>query len=554
MQAEKAGRGQNPSSALRTAQPSTTKLIESDKRMGTLTHMPDGFEESVSVAVQLPSNGTGNSVLVRPAATHAVQVIGDLSRLGKKLRDSREVQTKKRTQSEAGIGEEHGDHRSQPKRQRTEDTAVPRAPVLGDGYDHQISQPVSQVISQPVIQPGPLPAPQPIALTPVVRHEPPFAKTPDIQAKIAMFEASRMAKSIMPFQPEKISELFQYLCRAQLWPLLKLEEQRVLHLTNIYGGLPSPYGVDAVSGVGAVLAVNSPSSSSTTTTTTTTTQPGLPLVIPRAGIASNATDAVARQAPLPNPEPTTRSRGPIAQTTQTDPGSNVCKINEWLLPKPPNPPSPDYARDLLSSLPEDAQRLMTNPAAKICEMMKVDTFDLATTNNMANFTCLLVEIASHGGLPNHAGKTDDIIHDLLQHYLLSHRHFDNLYRAVSKRDVRKIGGVRDPAFAYVLRLLPTYPQFARMLGNGINNLSAAQRSHLALSRKFNYVLELMRDRRSRSLSDAEFKQRLDDIIGDASLPAPSSRATASSTTASTPTSAPAERREGDVDEGSDGDI
>ncbi len=553
MHADKAGRGQNPSGSLRASQPSPTKLGDSDKRVGTLSHRPDDFEESARVAVQLPADGIGNSALVRPAATHAAQVVGDLSRLGKKLRDSREPQAKKRTQSKAGIGEEGGNDRATPKRQRTEDTAVPRAPALGDEHVNLISLPALQVVSQPVrqtaiqptIQPSPRPAPQPTAQTLVVRPEPPPTITPDLHAQIAMVDAFRMAKSITPFQPEKISELFQHLCRAQLWPLLKLEEQRVLHLMKIYGGLPSPSGVAAgVAGAGLAMAVDAPSSFSTTTTTT---PPGSSSVVSLGRIATSPTNALARGAPLPNPEP-------IAPAGQSAPDSHASKVSEWLFPQPPNPPSPDYARDLLSSLPEGTQRLMKSPAPKIREMFQAKKFDLTTTNNLTAFTCFLVEIASHGGLPHFAEKLDDFVFDLLQHLLSSHRQYERQNKVAGNADAGKAGAVKDPAYAYLLRLMPTYPQFTRVLGSGFNRLPAAQRMHFQLSRKFNAVLELMRDRRLRSLSDLEFKKRLDDIVGNRSLPGASSRASTASTTASVPTSAPAERLEDDSDEGSDGDI
>jgi hypothetical protein len=103
----------------------------------------------------------------------------------------------------------------------------------------------------------------------------------------------------------------------------------------------------------------------------------------------------------------------------------------------------------------------------------------------------------------------------------------------------------------MLRLLPKYTQFTRLLGNGINNLSETRRTHLAISRKFNYVLDLIHDRRVLALSDEEFNKRLDEIIGAVSASESSSTTSTTSTPASTSTSTPSKRRKGDSDEGSD---
>jgi hypothetical protein len=99
--------------------------------------------------------------------------------------------------------------------------------------------------------------------------------------------------------------------------------------------------------------------------------------------------------------------------------------------------------------------------------------------------------------------------------------------------------------------LPKYTQFTRLLGNGINNLSETRRTHLAISRKFNYVLDLIHDRRVLALSDEEFNKRLDEIIGAVSASESSSTTSTTSTPASTSTSTPSKRRKGDSDEGSD---
>lgn len=305
MQAEKAGRGQSPSNSLRTSQRSTTRLSDSAKLIGTLTHLPDSPEENVSASMQLPSDGTGDSLSVRPATKHAVQVFGSLSRVGRKLRESDEAQANKRTQSQAGIGEEAGDNRSASKRQRTDGDAAPSAPAPGKAQGHPVSQPAPQAVVQtavhpavqPAVQPVPRPIPQPVTQGLIVQPVPVFSVTPDMRAQIDMAEALRMAKSITPFQPEKISELFEHLCRSQLWPLLKLEEQRALYLMNLQSVLPVSYGVPSGAVAGRVMMVDAPSSS--TTTTATTMQPVSPTPIPLPPIPVPAPMARAVQSALP---------------------------------------------------------------------------------------------------------------------------------------------------------------------------------------------------------------------------------------------------------------
>ncbi len=572
MQAEKSGRRQYPSTSLRNSQKSTTRLSDSAKLMGTLTHIPDNTEEGVSIAMQLPADGTGESLSVRPATKHAVQVFGSLSRVGKKLRDSQEArkpndsqeaQTNKRTQSQAGIGEEEGEHRRLSKRLRIDDSAD----LQGEEQDHPASQPAMQAASQPAVQPAvhtavqtvehpaPRPIPQAVAQGVAVRPAPVFGIMPDMQAQIAMAEALRMAKSTSPFQPERISDLFQHLCRSQLWPLLKLEEQRAMYLMNLQAVLPVHYGVASVPVAGMAMAIEPPSSS---TTTTTTTQPGSPTAIPLARTASTPTNAVPQRAPLSNPEPATQPPAPMAlvaqvaqagRTAQAELGRNASRIQENLLPAPPNRPSPDYAQGLLDSLPEGTRLLMKKSAEEIRQMLGWQKLDLATINNMTAFTCLLVEIAAHGGLPHLDGEIDSIVHAFLQRYLTSHRHRESENKKV-KGDTasRKVRIGRDPAYPPLLRLLPKYPQFARVLGIGINNMETTHRTHLGISRRINAVLTLMSERRF--LSDADFKRRLEEIVDDAS-PSESSSTTPP---AGPPTSLPSNWRQGGVDEGSDDEI
>ncbi len=550
MHADRAGREKNPSTSLRTSQPSTTKLSDSDKLMGTLTHRPHDSGESVDVAIQLCSDGARNSLSVRPASGQAKLVIGDLSRVKKKLRDSREIN--KRTQRQAGIGEEDGDNGSVSKRQRTEDTNFQHERRPDDANANPIHQPALEMVPQRVVQPGAEPAPQPIAQSLALAPEPAVSTTSGIQSQSATAQALSMAKSVTPFQPEKISELFQYLHRAQLWPLLKLEEQRVQHLLNWYGFLTAPYRTASVAGAGATVPVSVPSSS----TTTTTLQPGWPTVIPLAGIASSPTK-LAEQDALPNAERVTRSPVPVgqtAQTAQTASGSNFCKINEHLLPHLPNPPLPFYAQNLLDSLRANAQDLMKMPAPTIRQRLSLSSLNSASVNDLTGFIGVLVEIASHGGLPHLAGELDGIVQTLLAIYLTNHRQFAAKRGVASKEERRKTRGDINPVIAYLMRSLPKYPQFARVLGHCFNNLPHAKRSHLNISRKFNYVLELMRDQRSRALPDTEFKIRLDRIVGDVSAQGLSSTSTAISSTASTPTSVPSKLREDDSAEGSDGDI
>ncbi len=589
MQAEKSGRGQYPSTSLRNSQKSTTRLSDSAKLMGTLTQIPDSTEDNVSVAMQLPADGTGESLSVRPATKNAVQVFGSLSRVGKKLRDSQEVkklrdsqearkphdsqeaQTNKRTQSQAGIGEEESEHRRMSKRLRADDSAVRQ----GEEPDYPASQPDLQAVSQPAVQPAvqpalqpavqpvqhptPRPIPQAVTQGVAMRPVPAFGITPDMQAQIAMAEALRMAKSTSPFQPERISELFQHLCRSQLWPLLKLEEQRAMYLMNLQAVLPVHYGVASVPVTGSAMAMEPPSAS--TMTTTTTTQPGSPTAIPLARTAPTPTNAVPQRAPLSNPKPATQPSAPIAlaahaaqaaQADQAERGRNASRIQENLLPAPPNRPSPDYAQGLLDSLPEGTRLLMKKPAEEIRKMLGWQKLDLATINNMTAFTCLLAEIAAHGGLPQLDGEIDSIVHAFLQRYLTSHRHRESENKSKNKgkgdAESRKVRIGRDPAYPSLLRLLPKYPQFTRVLGIGINNLETTHRTHLGISRRINAVLTLMSERRF--LSDADFKRRLEEIVDDASP----SESSSTMPTASPPTSLPANWRQGGVDEGSDDEI
>ena len=556
MRADKAGAGHNPSGSLRTSQPSTTKLSDSDKLMGSLTRMPDSPQGGEYVEFELPSDGTGNSLLVRPASGQATQVIGDLSRLGKKLRRSHESQTTKRTQSEAGIGEEGDDNRSMSKRQRTEETSVLHVQALGNTNASPIRQPAPNVVLQPVVQPGPRsgqqPIEQPIAQT-IAQSldrlaDPALVITPDTRAQIDVAEALRMAQSITPFQPEQITQLFQLLCRSQLWQLLKLEEQRALYLMNLSSVVPMPHATASIGSAGAAAGLKIPSSSSSTTTTTTTTmQPVARTVFPPVGTAYNPINAIAQGVPLPNPSPITRTSVPMIQTTPTTSGGKASKVNEDLLPRAPNPPSLDYAQNLLSSLPEVTRCSMQEPAEKIKKMFDLDMYDATNSNKMTTFAGCLVEIASHGGLPHLDGELDGIVQSLLDSYLKSHTKFISNQRAAKRKGSKKnLSGI-DPVFAYMLRSLPKYPQYARMLGKAINKLPEAKRSHLSISRKFNYVLQLMQEDRSLSFPDVEFNKRLGKIVGDALAPEPSSTAP----TASTPTSVPSKGRKDDSNEGID---
>ena len=372
--------------------------------------------------------------------------------------------------------------------------------------------------------------------------------TPDMHAQIAMAEALRMANSILPYQPEKISELFQHLCRAQLWPLLKLEEQRAIYLMNLQRMMPVTYGVTSIPDAGMAMAVDGPPSSTTTTTTTTST---------------------------PTRTPTTQPV-PSAQMERTGQGSNASKISEVLLPDPPNPPSLVYAQRLLGPLPPGTKRLLEKSAEEVRKMLGWQKLDLTTTNNMTALVCLLVEIVSHGGLPHLKDELDSIVHAFLQRYLTSHRHRENENKRKVGAESGKGRGVKDPAHAQLLRLLTQYPQFARVLGNSINDLQTTHRTHLGITRKFNAVLTLMKERRF--LPEAQFKQRLDAIIDDAlspesspaampartsastiastpiSTPTSSSTSTPTSRTTSTPTSTQPFQLEGGEDEGSDGEI
>jgi hypothetical protein len=367
-----------------------------------------------------------------------------------------------------------------------------------------------------------------------------------------MDEALRMANSITPFQPEKISELFQHLCRSQLWHQLKLEEQRVMYLMNIYAFLPATSEAAIVASAGSAVPGNIPSSSSSsssssTTTTTTTMQPVSLTAIPLAGIAN----AVAQGVPLPTPKPTTRMPVPIIRTTPTASGSTASTVYDHLLPEPPNPPSLDYARSLLARLPEKVRHLMNMPAQDITKWLRSQTLEFETVNHMTTFTCYLVEAVSHGGLPHLTGELDGIVNVLLDYYRRGHRQLEVKNTRAPKANRTKTHTNKDPAYAYMLRLLPKYTQFTRLLGNGINNLSETRRTHLAISRKFNYVLDLIHDRRVLALSDEEFNKRLDEIIGAVSAPESSSTTSTTSTPASTSTSTPSKRRKGDSDEGSD---
>ncbi len=609
MRAEKAGRGPQPSTSLRTSEKSTTRpsgLSDSAKLMGTLEYRPDGAEEGVSVSMQVPGDGTADSLSVRPATKNAVQVFGSLSRVGKKLRDSQEAQANKRTQSQAGIDQEDGDTRGKSKRLRTSDTATsrgkshvnprlspernsernPEAQSDGDPHSNPGDQPAPQPVAQPIappvaqaavkppvkpaarptvqqapqppvqpaiqpvippavqravlhsLQSAPRPVPQaatrviPVPLAPAFDMTPEI--TPDMHAQIAMAEALRMANSILPYQPEKISELFQHLCRAQLWPLLKLEEQRAIYLMNLQRMMPVTYGATSIPDAGMAMAVDGLPSSTTTTTTSTPTR-------------------------TPTPTPTTQPV-PSAQTERTGQGSNASKISEVLLPDPPNPPSLYYAQRLLGPLPPGTKRLLEKSAEEIRKMLGWQKLDLATTNNMTALVCLLVEIVSHGGLPHLKDELDSIVHAFLQRYLTSHRHRENENKRKIGAESGKGRGGKDPAHAQLLRLLTQYPQFARVLGNSINDLQTTHRTHLGITRKFNAVLTLMKERRY--LPEAQFKQRLDAIIDDAlspessptATPASTPASTASSTTSSTPTSARTFELEGGEDEGSDGEI
>jgi hypothetical protein len=555
MRADKAGGGHNPSGSLRTSQPSTTKLSDSDKLMGSLTRMPDSPQGGEYVEFELPSDGTGNSLLVRPASGQATQVVGDLSRLGKKLRRSHESQTTKRTQSEAGIGEEGDDNRSMSKRQRTEETSVLHVQALGNTNASPIRQPAPNFVLQPVVQPGPRsgqqPIEQPIAQT-IAQSldrlaEPALVITPDTRAQIDVAEALRMARSITPFQPEQITQLFQLLCRSQLWQLLKLEEQRALYLMNLSSVVPMPHATASIGSAGAAAGLKIPSSSSSTTTTTTTMQPVARTVFPPVGTAYNPINAIAQGVPLPNPSPIARTSVLMIQTTPTASGGKASKVNENLLPRAPNPPSLDYARNLLSSLPEVTRCSMQEPAEKIKKMFDLDVYDATNSNKMTTFAGCLVEIASHGGLPHLDGELESIVQSLLDSYLKSHTKFISNKRAAKRKGSKKnLSGI-DPVCTYMLRSLPKYPQYARMLGKAINKLPEAKRSHLSISRKFNYVLQLMQEDRSLSFPEVEFNKRMDKIVGDATAPEPSSTAP----TASTPTSVPSEGRKDDSDESID---
>ncbi len=381
---------------------------------------------------------------------------------------------------------------------------------------------------------------------------PAFGMTPDMQAQIAMAESLRMVNSIQSFQPEKISELFQHLCRAQLWPLLKLEEQRVVYLMNIQNALQAHY---EAAGVPISRGARNIGPSSSATTTTTTTQSVSPSPIPVAVTSPTPTGTVAQRAQMT--QKTQRALASLAQAAEPDSATNASMIHEKLLPDPANPRLPEYARGLLESLPEGTQRLMKKPAEEIKKMLKMQYLDLASTNNMAAFTCLLVEIASHGGLPHLDGELDDIVQVFLQRYLTSHRHREPENRPKANADTvhRKVRIGKDPAYAHLLRLLPKYPQFARVLGTGLNNLQSTHRTHLGISRKFNAVLALMKE--TPRPSQAVFNSRLEKILEDLTSPETSPKAAASNTTStptSTPTSARNFRLEGGEDEGSDDEI
>jgi hypothetical protein len=532
MQARKTEHGQNSSNSLRTSQPSSTQLSNSGNLIGTPVHMPESSDEKMPVAIELPPNGTGSSMSVRPAQGHATQVIGDLSRLGTKLRGSRESHTNKRTQSDAGIGEEDDANGSISKRQRNEDTAIPRTPAPGSTYDNPIGQTALQAVPRPV---------EHISVKPA---ETALDSAPVMQAQTAMAEARRMASSTYPFQPEKISELFQHLCRAQLWPLLKLEEQRVLYLMSIPYALQAPYPAASSAGTGKVVPVNARSTSMTTLS-------GSPTLTPLAGTTFTSSGATAQRPPFSNPPPTTRPPVPSPQTTQAAPKNNASKVDEFLLPHPPNPPSPEYAQQLLSSLPEATQDMMRLSADRICKSLSSQPLDPESVNNMTAFTAYLVEIVSHGGLPQLAGEVDSIVQALLEFYKTSHRRLEAQNAKSRKAEDTDIRGDLDPIYAYVLRLLPKHLQFTRVLGKGINSLPPEKRTHLGLSRRFNAVLKLIM--RRQALLPAEFERRLNAIIDAHVKRGTRASAKSASATESTPT-VPVDHNDSDSDDGSDGAI
>ena len=335
MRADKAGGGHNPSDSLRTPQPSTTKLSDSEKIMSSLTRTPESPPGGEYVEFELPADGTGNSLSVRPASGQATQVIGDLSKLGKKLHDSRGTVTTKRTQSEAGIGEEEADNQGMPKRQRTEDIASLHARALGNTNASQIRQPVSQVLPQPAEQPGSQPAPQPFAQPFAQPTAQPTAQpqvsapkttmvlTPDMQAQLALAEVLRMARSVSPFRPEPIAVLFRHLYSAQVWPLLKQEEQRTRYLMNMYSLMPAPYAMASAASAGMFGALNVPPSSSTTPTTQPSSLATVPLVV----AVSTPTSAVTQGAPVPRPESITRPPVPITQTAPAASDAGTTRVD-----------------------------------------------------------------------------------------------------------------------------------------------------------------------------------------------------------------------------------
>ena len=500
MDLRKTGEGQSHSSSLRTAQPDSRKLSDSDKLVGTRVDSPAGPDEGTSIAIQLPADGMEGSLSVQPASGQAKQVIGDLSRLGTKLRGSHESQTTKRKQSEAGIGEEDGVNGSAPKRQHTEDVILPRAPAPGNADDNPIVQPVPQVLTQPIEK------------IPVRPAEPVLVTAPEVQAQAAIAETLRTANSNTHIKPEQISELFQFLCRTNLWPMLKLEEQRVeqraLFLMNFHGFLPTPYGAPGVAAAGMRGAGNAPSSEPISQ-------------------ATKKTESITK---------------PLKE--------NYSLVNEFLLPELPKPPSLMHAQTLLSSLPEATQRSMNMPPEKIIGILRSEKTDLVTFNNMTAFVGCLIEIASHGGLPHLTGQVDSIVDRVLTVYLAAHRKFKG--KKARTADTNNIHKAVDPVYAYLLRLLPKYPQFARMLGIGINKMTPAQRRHLALARKVNDVLTLMKE--SRFKSAEEFEQELNAIIGESSLSIAAVNAKTASGTESTPTSVPDDRDNDNSDEGTYDDI
>lgn len=262
--------------------------------------------------------------------------------------------------------------------------------------------------------------------------------------------------------------------------------------------------------------------------------------------------AVLSKLPFSDPPPTTQPLAQIVQTTQKSQGNNASKIEELRLPHLPNPPLPEYARNLLESLPEATQRQMKMSAAEIREMVSMGETDTTTFNNMTAFVGCLVEITSHGCLPHLAGEIAGLVDELLQCYSENHRKLYRDKRQVNQTDTQKIRRVIDPARADLLRMLPKYPQFTRMFGKAFNQMWPTQRTHLGIAKKFNDVLSLMKSRHLKS--PEEFEQSLNDIIGDSSLRKTTAKAKTANVTESTPTSAPVDLGESDSNEDRDDDI